>query len=286
MTSEVTVGSHDVNAVKNALASTDALPAVDVSGVTKTFVIKRQTRPALGEINMSIPAGRVISIVGPTGCGKTTLLNIIGGFERPTEGTVRVRGVTVNGPSPECGYVFQEANLFPWLDVFSNVIFAARYGHGLRKDWSDEKHLRAKVDQYLENVGLADARKLYPYQISGGMRARAALARVLVANTSVLLLDEPFSSLDALTRAALHRLLLGELAEDVDRTIVLITHDIEEALILSHEVYVMSPSPGTILERYDVPLGWPRDYDEAVVDARLTAQKKLILDRLLPYIRI
>lgn len=258
--------------------------AVAVENVSKEFRTGRSSRSAVQQINMHIPRGQIVAIVGPTGCGKTTLLNLIAGFERPTSGRVLVDAAVIDRPSPVCGYVPQQANLFPWLTVLDNILFGARYGRGIRRDWHTIKELRAEADEYLGRLGLADARNLYPYQISGGMRARAAIGRVLLANTQVLLMDEPFASLDALTRSSLHRLLLEQLAQDDDRTMVLITHDIEEALLLSQEIYLMSPAPGKIIRKMRVSFGWPRDYEQIVGSPDLARQRRVIFDELRPFL--
>lgn len=267
-----------------AASDSPSKSAVSVDKVSKEFYVRRHRRLALTDINLRLAQGTVAAIVGPTGCGKTTLLNMIAGFEKPTSGEVRVNGSRVTGPSPVCGYVPQQANLYPWLSVRKNVLFAALHGRGIRRDWSTRDELNARADEYLAQMGLSDARDLYPYQISGGMRARAAIARVLLANTELLLMDEPFASLDALTRSSLHRLLLGQLARDTGRTLILITHDIEEALVLAQEVYVMSPAPGRIMRTVPVSFGWPRDYDEVVGSNELARQRRDILLELRPFI--
>ena len=262
-------------------AGASAQPAADkvvVDQVCKHY----GSLQVLQDISFAIPARRIACLVGPTGCGKTTLLNIIGGFEQPSEGRVMVDGAEVAGPTPASGYVSQQANLFPWLTVWDNVRFAARFGRGLRKNWASHKELDERAAAFLERVGLARARKQYPYQISGGMKARAALGRVLLTNPSLLLLDEPFAALDALTRSDMHRLLLNMFRDDHERTGLLITHDIEEGLLLSDTIYVMSRWPAKIIHRIDVPFAWPRDYDSLVQAPELAQLKHRILELLLP----
>lgn len=239
----------------------------------------------LDDISFSIPAHQIAGLVGPTGCGKTTLLNIIGGFDKPNSGTVLVDGASVARPSPASGYVSQQANLFPWLTVWDNVRFAAKFGHGLRKNWGSSKELDELAAAYLERVGLSRARDQYPYQISGGMKARAALGRVLLTNPSLLLLDEPFAALDALTRSDMHRLVLNMFRDDHDRTGLLITHDIEESLLLCDTIYVMSRWPAKIIHRIDVPFQWPRDYDSLVQAPELAQLKHQVLELLRPIIQ-
>lgn len=238
----------------------------------------------LDDISFSVPTGRIVSLVGPTGCGKTTLLNIVGGFESATSGSVLVDGGQITRPSPLSGYVSQEANLFPWLTVWDNVRFGARHGKGIRANWSTPGELDQLAAAYLRRVGLGDARDQYPYQISGGMKARAALGRVLLTNPSILLLDEPFAALDALTRSDMHRLLINMFRDDRERTGILITHDVEEALLLSDTIYVMSRWPAKIIDQIEVPFGWPRNYDELVQVPELARLKYRVLKVLHPII--
>jgi len=269
------------SSAREEIAPQPANNKVVVRNVSKQY----GSRQVLNDISFSIPEHRIACLVGPTGCGKTTLLNIIGGFEKASAGSAWVDGAQVNGPSPSSGYVSQQANLFPWLTVWDNVRFAVRFGRGLRKNWSSPKEMDARVAAYLERVGLMHARDQYPYQISGGMKARAALGRVLLTNPSLLLLDEPFAALDALTRSSMHRLLLDMFREDHERTGLLITHDIEEGLLLADTLYVMSRWPARIIHRIDVPFGWPRDYDNLVQTPQLGRLKHEVLELLRPILQ-
>lgn len=248
-----------------------------VKDICKSFSTRLQV---LDNISFTVPPKRIVSLVGPTGCGKTTLLNIVGGFERPNSGAVLVDGVMVTEPSPRIGYVSQEANLFPWLSVWDNIRFGAKFGRGLRSDWRNQEELDGRAAAYLSRVGLEAARHQYPYQISGGMKARAALGRVLLTNPGILLLDEPFAALDALTRSDMHRLLLNMFQDDHERAGLLITHDVEEALLLSDTIYVLSRWPARIVERVDVPFAWPRDYDNLVQAPELATLKHEVLEVL------
>lgn len=260
------------------------VPKIDkivVKNVSKQFTARHLV---LDDISFTVPTRRIVSLVGPTGCGKTTLLNIVGGFESATSGSVLVDGVQVTRPSPQIGYVSQDANLFPWLTVWDNVRFGARYGKGIRANWDTSAELDELAAAYLRRVGLDAARHQYPYQISGGMKARAALGRVLLTNPRILLLDEPFATLDALTRSDMHRLLINMFRDDHERTGILITHDVEEALLLSDTIYVMSRWPAKIIERVDVPFGWPRNYDELVQVPELARLKYQVLELLRPII--
>lgn len=275
----------DMSRPRSSAHSVTALEPAKDKVVVRQVSKQYGSRQILDDISFTIPEHRIACLVGPTGCGKTTLLNIIGGFERPTSGSAFIDGVEVDEPSPSSGYVSQQANLFPWLTVWDNVRFAARFGRGLRKNWNSQKEMDTLAATYLERVGLMQARDQYPYQISGGMKARAALGRVLLTNPSLLLLDEPFAALDALTRSTMHRLLLNMFRDDHERTGLLITHDIEEGLLLADTIYVMSRWPARIIHRIDVPFGWPRDYDSLVQTPELAQLKYEILELLRPILQ-
>jgi NitT/TauT family transport system ATP-binding protein len=208
---------------------------------------------ALERFDLQVAEHEVACIVGPSGCGKSTLLNLIAGFEAPSEGLLTVRGKPVAGPSPERSVVFQQPALFPWLTVWDNVTL------GPRLRGVDPAALRRDAEHVLAGVGLAGFHSHFPYQLSGGMRQRAQIARVLVASPDVILMDEPFGSLDAQTRIVMHEVLLRLWAE-YKPTIFFITHDVEEALILADRVYVMSRRPGRIKASIEVPFGRPRGY--------------------------
>lgn len=235
---------------------------IRVAGVSKVFPHREGSRLALSTVDLEVHDREVVGIVGPTGSGKTTLLNLMAGFEFPTSGEILVSGVPVTGPGPDRGFIFQQANLFPWLTLRENVLFAAKVGRGLNQKWSSPAELTALGDHYLSLVGLLDAANLFPYEASGGMRSRASLARVLLANPDVLLMDEPFAALDAQTRGLMHQLLLRLFRVETERTVVLITHDVEEAIILCDRICVMSSRPGRIVATIDVPFGHPREYRE------------------------
>ena len=209
---------------------------------------------ALERFDLSVAEHEVACIVGPSGCGKTTLLNLIAGFEKPTAGVLTVRGVPVAGPSPERSVVFQQPALFPWLTVWENVTL------GPRMRGVDKTKLARDAEHVLASVGLTRFKSHFPYQLSGGMRQRVQIARVLVASPDVILMDEPFGSLDAQTRIVMHEVLLALWAE-YQPTIFFITHDVEEALILADQVYVMSRRPGRVKARIEVPFKRPRGYE-------------------------
>lgn len=227
---------------------------------------------ALEALDLRIAQHEVACIVGPSGCGKTTLLNIIAGFEPPSSGKLAVRGAPVAGPSPERGVVFQQPALFPWLTVWDNVSL------GPRMRGANGSALAKQAEHVLASVGLAGFEAHYPYQLSGGMRQRVQIARVLVATPAVILMDEPFGSLDAQTRIVMHEVMLGVWAE-YRPTILFITHDVEEALILADRVYVMTRRPGRLKAQIEVPFARPRSY-ALIGQASFAALRAQIVDML------
>jgi len=200
---------------------------------------------ALDRVNLSVGEGNFLCIVGPSGCGKTTLLQTLAGFIKPTSGAVRLRGGPIVGPGPDRGVVFQQPALFPWMTVMENAGFGPKVRHVSPAE-RDEK-----AEQYLRIVGLWDFRKRYPYELSGGMQQRLAIVRVLVNDPKVLLMDEPFGALDALTRERMQEELHAVWRRS-GMTVVFITHSVEEAVYLGTDVVVMSPRPGRIVERLEV----------------------------------
>jgi taurine transport system ATP-binding protein len=201
---------------------------------------------ALDNVSLTLAAGEIVTILGPSGCGKTTLLNIVGGFLRPTSGEVRVGSTPVSGPGPQRGMVFQQGALFEWLTVAGNISFGPRMAHAPRAE------VAAKVAQLLRTVGLEGFGDRPVYQLSGGMQQRVALARCLANEPEVILMDEPLGALDALTREKMQGLIL-RLWREFGKTIVFITHSVEEALFLGERVVVMAPRPGRILRELRLP---------------------------------
>jgi NitT/TauT family transport system ATP-binding protein len=201
---------------------------------------------AIGDVSFDVHAGELVCVVGPSGCGKTTLLKCISGLLEPTAGTVRVDG--------NLALVFQEysRSLFPWMTVRQNVAFPLRRKH------MDKREARALVEQSLASVGLEHTLNRYPWQLSGGMQQRVAIARALAFKPQILLMDEPFASVDAQTRADLEDLVL-DVRRDYEVTIVFVTHDIDESVYLSDRIVVLGPSPTSVQEVLEVPLGQPRD---------------------------
>ncbi|MBR21011.1 MAG: hypothetical protein CMF57_00970, partial [Leifsonia sp.] len=220
---------------------------IEVDSVTKIFSSSRGRVVSLDNVSLDVAEGEFITLVGPSGCGKSTMLNLIGGLLEPTSGDVVVHGAPVKGPSPDRGVIFQQYALFPWLTAIQNVEF------GLRLQGLGRKERREKALHYLDLVGIADFANALPKELSGGMKQRCAIARAYAVNPSVLLMDEPFGALDALTRVQMQDELLATWQKD-RRTIVFITHDVDEAVYLAGRVVVMSPRPGRISEIVDVPL--------------------------------
>jgi NitT/TauT family transport system ATP-binding protein len=228
-------------------------PLIQIRGVSKVFRDARKGDVvALKDINLDIRRGEFICLLGPSGCGKSTLLNAIAGFSLPSAGHITVGEQTVTAPGPDRGMVFQEYALFPWMTVEKNVAFGLEI-QGLAKD-----AIRAKVEALLGKLQLAEFRDRYPKDLSGGMRQRVAIARVLALDSPVMLMDEPFGALDALTRRTLQDELL-RIWEEFKKTIVFVTHSIEESVYLADRTVVMTYRPGTI--KRDVPIRLPRQRD-------------------------
>ena len=205
-----------------------------------------ETVHALKDISFSLKKGELLTVLGPSGCGKTTLLNIAAGFLLPTSGNITLGNKEINGPGVERGMVFQQGALFEWLTVNENVNF------GLRMKKEDPITSAKKVEEWLEIVGLKGFGDTPTYQLSGGMQQRVALARCLINDPNLILMDEPLGALDALTREKMQSLVL-KIWKETGKTIVLITHSVEEALLLGEKLYVMAPRPGRIHKEYELP---------------------------------
>jgi len=232
--------------------ASDRVPKIEARGVRKRFASKRGAVLALESIDFVADPGEFVTIVGPSGCGKSTLLYIVGGFVDATAGEVRVDGRVVTAPDPSRGIVFQEFALFPWKTVRGNIAYGpARQGipRGQRREL---------VRKYIDMVKLTGFEKHYPKELSGGMRQRVALARTLIVDPDVLLMDEPFGSIDAQTRVVLQAELL-QIWEQTHKTVVFVTHSVEEALFLSDRIYVLSNRPTTVRDVLRVDLPRPRD---------------------------
>ena len=236
------------------------LPILEAARVTKRFAFGAQSITALSDATLSVAKGEFICLIGPSGCGKSTLLRMVAGFETPSEGALLVWGKPVAGPGPDRGMVFQDYGLFPWLTVRENVGFgpAAR---GLRR-----AEIAATVDRFVDMVGLTRFADAYPHQLSGGMKQRVAIARVLANEAEMVLMDEPFGALDAMTRDNLQQELL-QIWASARLTVLFVTHAIEEAILLADRVVVMSPGPGRIVADERIALPRPRDPTEPEFNA-------------------
>ena len=237
-------------------------PKLRLSGVTKSFVAPRTGHKtlAVAEMSLEIEAGEFICIVGPSGCGKSTVLNMIAGLDSPSGGTIEKDGQAISGPGADRGVMFQDYALMPWQTVEDNVGFGLR--HGTPGRHLNKLQREERIAQFIELVGLRGAERKYPHQLSGGMRQRVALARLLANGPDILLLDEPLGALDAQTRHILQAELLriwGETSPVSQRkTAIFITHDIEEAVLLADRVVVMSSHPGRVREVVTIDLPRPR----------------------------
>lgn len=236
-------------------AARDNAPLIDVRNVSQVFrTTSRGEVAALQDVDLTVGDGEFLSVLGPSGCGKSTLMRIIAGLVKPSSGEVRLRGERITGPSREAGVVFQQAALFPWRTVLKNVMLSAEM-LGLPRDAAE-----VRAHELLDMVGLAHAENLYPYELSGGMQQRASIARALLHDPALLLMDEPFGALDALTRENMGLELL-KIWEHSGKTVVFITHDIDEALFLADRVLVMAARPGRVQELVEVRLPRSRDLD-------------------------
>ena len=251
-----------------------ALRMIDIAGVSKVYETAHGGRHlALDDVSLGIGKGQFVSILGPSGCGKSTLLYMVGGFVAPTAGTICVEGRPVVGPGPDRGPVFQEFALFPWKTVLGNVMY------GPRQQGLTAAQAEARARELIALVHLQGYEGFYPKELSGGMKQRVALARTLAYSPSILLMDEPFGSLDAHTRTRLQRELL-EIWERDRRTVMFVTHSVDEAVFLSDRVVVLTRSPGRIKAAVDIELPRPRDRARLLIDRRYQ-QHVLDIERLM-----
>ncbi|MEM0977811.1 MAG: ABC transporter ATP-binding protein [Pseudomonadota bacterium] len=223
------------------------MSGLEIKDVSMTFQLPNGGKvEALKNINLSIKEGELMSVLGPSGCGKTTLLNIVAGFLAPTEGHLELGGAKVTGPSSERGMVFQQGALFEWMNVSNNI------GFGPSMKGTPPKEIKETVEDLLGTVGLQDFGEKMIYELSGGMQQRVALARCLANDPDVILMDEPLGALDALTREKMQSLVL-DIWKKTGKTIILITHSVEEALLLGERLLVMAPRPGRVHKEYNLP---------------------------------
>lgn len=231
--------------------------ALKLTAVSKAFSTPQGDLPVLDTVNLAIQPSEFLAVLGPSGCGKSTLLRLIAGLDRPTTGTVQLGDQVVTEVDPRCAVVFQEPRLLPWKTVTQNVALGAR-----------RSAAASSPQEMLQTVGLAEFGDAYPHQLSGGMAQRAALARALIGKPEVLLLDEPFAALDALTRMQMQDL-LSDVCQTLRTTVVMVTHDVDEALYLADRIIIMGPRPTNIQTTLNVTLTRPRDRgDGEIVEPR------------------
>lgn len=250
-------------------ANMQASYSILVEGVTKEYGEGKSRLTALDNINITVRAQEFVALLGPSGCGKSTLLRIIGGLARPTCGRVIVDGTEVNGPGPDRGMVFQSYTLFPWLTVQGNIEF------GLREKGMSAPERNLAARRYIDLVGLRGFENAFPKALSGGMKQRVAIARALANDPEVLLLDEPFGALDTQTRSLMQELLL-EVWEQFHKTIVFVTHDVEEAIFMADRVVIMTARPGRVKETIEVDLPRPRDYRVKTEESFLNYKRRAV----------
>lgn len=245
---------------------------VEIKEVSKIFPSKGQDLVALDKFSAAIHPGEFLVIVGTSGCGKSTLLKLVAGLDKPSGGTIRIDGTEVTEPRVKNGVVFQSPALFPWLDVMDNVTFGPRNTGSNRKD-AEERALH-----YLKEVGLQGFERFRTYNLSGGMQHRVALARALINRPDLLLMDEPFGALDAQTRLIMQQLLM-EIWQEDRSSVLFITHDVEEALVLADRVVVMTARPGRFKLEYRINLSRPRDLS-VMASAEFLEFKRQIMEAI------
>ena len=262
---------------------------LSVKGLGKSFDTPQGSIVALDDVSFDVHRREFMCVIGASGCGKSTLVRILAGLESASSGEVLVDGDPVAGPGRDRGMVFQGYTLFPWLTVKQNVMF------GLKMTGSTEGTAESEALQWIELVGLQDSAEVYPHQLSGGMKQRVAIARALANRPRILLMDEPFGALDAQTRAQMQSYLL-QIWQNVDVTIVFITHDLEEAVYLSDRVLVLDRNPGRVADHIEIPVPHPRKPDQFMTPEFLSAKRRLeelihpdrngAKDELLPLLRM
>ena len=244
---------------------------LEIDGLRKDFIAAKGAPPmppVLGGVSFEVKRREFICVIGASGCGKSTLLRILGGLEPRSGGEVRMHGRAVEGPGADRGMVFQEYTLFPWLTVKQNVMFGPRMA-GRGKDLSEAEAL-----QWLDMVGLTERANAWPHQLSGGMKQRVAIARALANSPPILLMDEPFGALDAQTRCTMQKHLL-QIWKNVDVTVLFVTHDLDEAILLADRIVVLGARPGRVLEIIQVPVDRPRHTGQLLSPHFLATKKRL-----------
>jgi ABC-type nitrate/sulfonate/bicarbonate transport system ATPase subunit len=258
-------------------AAATRTPVLELKNVGKTFTsADGKTFHAIKDVNLVIPdvpgAGEFRVFLGPSGCGKSTILNIVAGLYRQTTGEALLRGKTIAGPGPDRGMVFQSYSSYPWLTVLENVAF------GLKLRGVDKAEREAQARTWIKKVGLEGSERKYPKQLSGGMRQRVAIARTLAVKPQIILMDEPFGALDVQIRLGMQTL-INELWEEIQGTILFVTHDIAEAVFLADKIHVLSSAPGTFVEEIDIDLPTHRT-EEVKNTQRFRELETLVLEHI------
>ena len=241
---------------------------LQVDGLSKRFASPQGEVTALKNIHFNVHRREFICVIGPSGCGKSTLIRILAGLETPSQGQILLNGEAVSGPGPDRGMVFQGYTLFPWLTVKRNVMF------GLLQSGHSRDSAERDALQWIDLVGLEKFANAYPHQLSGGMKQRVAIARALANQPKILLMDEPFGALDAQTRARMQKYLL-DIWQNIDVTILFITHDLDEAIYLADRILVLKANPGEVAEVIEVPVPLPRSPEQFLSDEFLATKKRL-----------
>jgi ABC-type nitrate/sulfonate/bicarbonate transport system ATPase subunit len=244
-------------------------PKIELDGIGKDFFVNGNVLPVLRDVDLSVYEGEFVSLIGPSGCGKSTILNVVAGLEEPTEGEIRTDGQKAARRLGAIGYMHQKDLLLPWRTVLDNAIL------GLELQGEPRSQARERALELMDSFGLKGFEKSYPYLLSGGMRQRVAFLRTVLADHEIILLDEPFGALDALTRANMQEWLL-QLWESWGKTVVLVTHDVEEAVLLSDRVYVFTARPGRVKMVLSVDLPRPRRYEMVTEEAFVKMKAKVI----------
>lgn len=242
------------------------LSKIEIRNLTVDYIEKNNRFTALKDVSFSVEAGEFVSVIGSSGCGKSTLLSILEGIISPTQGSILIDGKPIHGTGPNRGVVFQHYSLFPWMTARQNVAFGIKQ---VKKKLPKSERLKI-ADEFLDKVGLEHFKNKYPSQLSGGMQQRVAIARALAMDTDILLMDEPFGAIDAKNRTVLQDLLLklweGNGTQE-KKTVVFVTHDIDEAILLSDRIVMMSENPGRVFKEIPVPFARPRNRTELVSTA-------------------
>jgi NitT/TauT family transport system ATP-binding protein len=245
---------------------------VRLEGVTKVYEKADQSQRVLDECTFSVERGKLTVLMGPSGCGKTVLINLVAGYERPTSGRILIDGSPVDGPGSDRLVVFQETALFPWMSVYTNVIFGCQV-QGVSRGETKER-----AEHILKKVGLYEFRDKYPSQLSGGMQRRAELARAMINDPKIMILDEPFRGLDAMTRQLMQEFYVG-LFEEIGRTNLFVTHEIDEAIFLADRVVILTFQPGKVKAEIEIDLPRPREF-HMLASPRFMEIREQVIDLL------